>query len=85
MAPEVHFFLQWDFILFVIITALWGARVFETIDPRFKGENSIGRPAIVFVLIVLGYLINPGTVLSALLFLREDFLRADDNDKEKSK
>ncbi|KAK2596117.1 hypothetical protein QQS21_006464 [Conoideocrella luteorostrata] len=76
MAPEVHFFLQWDFILFVVITALWGTRVVENMrSPTAGGWSCSIKAGLMAAFIGLGYLINPGTILCTILYLREGLLR----------
>lgn len=84
MAPEVHFFLQWDFILSVLITAIWSTRVIETMYAHKVNNNHALSSALVLLFGVAGYLVNPGTILSVILYIREGFLRNEDGKKNKS-
>ncbi|RYP69054.1 hypothetical protein DL769_005372 [Monosporascus sp. CRB-8-3] len=76
MAPEVQFFLQWDFLLAVFVGAIWATRTTEAMYcPRQGGWEPLTSAGLVFAFSIVSLLLNPGAVLSALLYVREDFLR----------
>lgn len=85
MAPEVQFFLQWDFLLFILTTAVWGEHAIEHICIHFKNHWSpFERGALVVVLGIVSFIFNPGTVLCSILYVREGFLRDDQNCGDKT-
>ena len=76
---ESLFFLQWDFILVVLACSLYVTRIAEAMY-GFRGEGEDGWIAFKTAAILLWcgifcVTLGPGTVVSAVLFLREDFLR----------
>lgn len=81
MAPEVQFFLQWDFLLFILTLAVWGERTIESMYScrnTKKGWSPLQRGALMVTLGIVSFILNPGTVLSAILYFREDFLRYEE-------
>ncbi|KUI61464.1 hypothetical protein VP1G_08623 [Cytospora mali] len=78
MAPEVHFFLQWDFLIFVFSTSVWATRIVEAMYcDRKDGWAAATRAGLILAFSLGGLLLNPGCVLSVLLYIREDFLRKE--------
>lgn len=76
---ESLFFLQWDFILVVLACSLYVTRLVEAMyGSRGEGEDGWLAFKSASILLCCGVscvALGPGTVVSAVLFLREDFLR----------
>lgn len=82
MAPQVQFFMQWDYLLVLATAAVWSARNAEAMCCRRAGGwPPLTGAAVVLALGLASFLLNPGTVLSAVLYLREDFLRKQVEEK----
>ena len=76
---ESLFFLQWDFILVVLACSLYVTRIAEAMyGSREEGEDgwlAFKSAAMLLWCGILCVTLGPGTVVSGVLFLREDFLR----------
>jgi len=74
---ESLFFLQWDFILVVLAGSIYVTRISEVTVGLGDGESWLGfRSALmVFSYGIACVMLGPGAVISAVLYLREDFLR----------
>lgn len=78
MAPEVHFFLQWEFLIFVFNTSVWVTRIVEAMYcDRKDGWTAATRACLVMAFGLGGMLLNTGYVLPVLLYIREDFMRKE--------
>ncbi|KAF1978069.1 hypothetical protein BU23DRAFT_525733 [Bimuria novae-zelandiae CBS 107.79] len=77
-AEEHLFFLQWDFILIVLACALYATRTLEGMYcRRAEGWTSVQGGALVLVTGIACTIVSPGAVVSLILYLREDILRAN--------
>lgn len=76
---ESLFFLQWDFVLVVLACSLYVTRIAEAMyGSREEEEDSwlaFKSAAILLCCGISCVALGPGAVVSAVLFLREDFLR----------
>ncbi|EFQ99796.1 hypothetical protein MGYG_02808 [Nannizzia gypsea CBS 118893] len=82
---ETLFFLQWDFIFLAIVCSIYSFRISEGI---YCPQQS-GWPTFTGVVLGTGFgiacvVFGPGAVVSAMLWLREDFLRQDYAKKQKA-
>ena len=85
---ESLFFLQWDFILVVLAACIYVERIVEAMwvyGGDGKEEEGVNSWVVMLVCGVACVVVGPGAVVSAVLYIREDFLRHAFAEKEREK
>ncbi|KAM5456326.1 hypothetical protein MaudCBS49596_001348 [Microsporum audouinii] len=73
---ETLFFLQWDFILLALVCSIYSLRISEGIYcPQGSGWPTLTSAVLGTAFGISCLVFGPGAVVSAMLWLREDFLR----------
>lgn len=70
---ESAFFLQWDYIIIVVVGGIYSAQILQTVYDLSYG--ALGALFSTLIACVVSHVFGPGLVWAAALFLREDFLR----------
>ncbi|KAJ5705160.1 hypothetical protein N7536_000849 [Penicillium majusculum] len=76
---EEHlFFLQWDFILVVLGCSIYASRVAQGMySSRESGSSTLFGVGGILIASLASMIFSPGAMITAILYVREDFIRQE--------